>query len=180
MIKKSLLIALALPAMLLAVQPLSDLSRMSMDQNIANFQAKFLPQCSPDLFTYTLPKRFDFEIHTTITEDGYYLTLFRVRNPKAASVKGAGVPKPPVFLQHGFDGLSNAWFTNVDSKSIGKLLADQGYDVWLGNSRGNKYSRKHKTLSLSDPKFWAFSFQEMGAYDVPANLQYVHKVSEFL
>jgi len=39
---------------------------------------------------------------------------------------------------------------------IAFLLADQGYDVWLGNVRGNSYCRSHVKLSSRSRDFWQF------------------------
>ncbi len=36
-----------------------------------------------------------------------------------------------------------------------------GYDVWLGNVRGNSLSRSHKWLTPDDPRFWEWSYGEM-------------------
>lgn len=51
----------------------------------------------------------------------------------------------------------------------GYLLYDQGYDVWMGNVRGNTYSRDHAPFVS---EFWDFSFHEMGVYDVPAFIDF--------
>jgi len=51
------------------------------------------------------------------------------------------------------------------------ILAKAGYDVWLGNSRGNKYSQQHTNYKVMNKKhniFWQFTWQEMGEYDAPA------------
>ena len=52
-------------------------------------------------------------------------------------------------------------FANILS---GYILADAGYDVWLGNFRGNIYSRGHvhKTKNPRDQPFWNFTVDELG------------------
>ena len=49
----------------------------------------------------------------------------------------------------------------------GYILSDAGFDVWLGNFRGNRYSRHHVNASNGvmnpdDPPFWSFSIHELG------------------
>lgn len=62
------------------------------------------------------------------------------------------------------------------------MLADNGYDVWLPNSRGNFYSRMHISKdpnSIVNPKFWDFSWFDMGVYDHPAVIDYILKKTSF-
>lgn len=38
----------------------------------------------------------------------------------------------------------------------GYILADAGYDVWIGNPRGNRYSMGHVEVPSTDDKYWQF------------------------
>ncbi|CAH0561481.1 unnamed protein product [Brassicogethes aeneus] len=107
------------------------------------------------------------EAHIVQTKDGYLLTLHRIPGPKSGKRGGQ-----PVFLQHGLLGSSADWVVN-EGQALAFFLADQGYDVWLGNARGNTYSKAHVTYSIKSPAYWNFSWHEMGTYDLPAVLQYV-------
>ncbi|PSN34670.1 Lipase 3 [Blattella germanica] len=110
------------------------------------------------------------EIHTVTTADGYILTMHRIPySPKSPAAPN----KPVAFLQHGLFCSSTDWIVLGPERSLGYLLADAGYDVWLGNARGNTYSKNHTTLSVSDYKFWDFSWHQMGIYDLPAAFDYV-------
>lgn len=54
-------------------------------------------------------------------------------------------------------------------------MADAGYDVWMPNARGNRYSRKHVSLNpdKDEKKFWDFSWHEIALIDVPMLIDYV-------
>lgn len=52
-----------------------------------------------------------------------------------------------------------------------------GYDVWFGNSRGNKYNMEHETLTSKDKAFWDFDFEQMGTLDVPATIDYITELT---
>lgn len=52
-------------------------------------------------------------------------------------------------------------------------LADNGYDVWLGNARGTEFSRSHKNIIPTSEKFWKFSWNEIAKYDLPAIIDYI-------
>jgi pimeloyl-ACP methyl ester carboxylesterase len=78
--------------------------------------------------------------HTVTTSDGYVLTVWRVN--KTATPSGN-----PVFIQHGLFGDGVVWTLNKQ-KSLAFVLANAGYDVWIGNNRGNQFSRTNINLDI--------------------------------
>ncbi|XP_053952268.1 lipase 3-like [Anastrepha ludens] len=112
------------------------------------------------------------EAHTVQTIDGYILTLFRI--PYSLRTQNANIlNKTVLFLQHGLISSSDDWILVGPDKALAYLLADAGYDVWLGNFRGNAYSRRHVSRSPEKRAFWRFSFHELGIYDLPAMFGYI-------
>ena len=62
-----------------------------------------------------------------------------------------------------------AWFEYGGKKPIPSGIVERGYDVWIGNNRGHRYSNKNKRdgeWSLKER--WEWSWAEMGVYDLPA------------
>lgn len=110
---------------------------------------------------------FRSESHTATTSDGYRLTLHRIPAPG----------KPVVLLQHGLLDTSATFVINGRKESLGFILADNNYDVFLANSRGNKYSLSHERLSPSSSQFWDFDFDQHATLDIPASVDTALKVS---
>ena len=79
--------------------------------------------------------KFIQETHTIMIAGEYKLTIFRIRdfNTKQNA--------PVVFLQHGITDSADAWIMHNENNAPAFFLAKKGYDVWLGNWRGSKYSR---------------------------------------
>ncbi|OWK07454.1 hypothetical protein Celaphus_00008443, partial [Cervus elaphus hippelaphus] len=117
------------------------------------------------------------EEYDITTEDGYILSLYRIPYGKTNSENNS-VQRLVVYLQHGLLTSASSWISNLPNNSLGFLLADAGYDVWMGNSRGTTWSRKHLYLKTNSKEFWAFSFDEMAKYDLPASIDFIVKQTQ--
>lgn len=136
--------------------------------------AKIHPEAKLPFMEYCKHFGYPVEQHNVTTEDGYILSVFRIQ--RKASVIRSGLK--PMLLQHGLLDSSDTWLINEEGLAPGFVFANRGYDVWFGNSRGNKHSRRHTHLNPDkDPQFWAFSFQEMADYDLPAVFTYIFNLT---
>ncbi|KRT85848.1 hydrolase, partial [Oryctes borbonicus] len=115
---------------------------------------------------------FPAEEHVNIqTPDGYLLDLHRIPYGRG---NGGQKNKPVVFLMHGLLCSSADWVNMGPDKSIAYQLANAGYDVWMGNARGNTWSRKHLIYNPNrDSEFWDFSWHEIGTIDLPTMIDYI-------
>uniref|UniRef100_H3GJN3 Partial AB-hydrolase lipase domain-containing protein n=1 Tax=Phytophthora ramorum TaxID=164328 RepID=H3GJN3_PHYRM len=115
------------------------------------------------------------ETHKVTTADNYVLTTYRLPKTYDESQSEAEptANKPVVLLQHGLLDSSFTFVSNFRNQSLAFVLVDAGYDVWLANNRGTTWSREHLTYTDDDDEFWEFSWEDMGKYDLPAEIDYV-------
>ena len=129
------------------------------------------PDATRDFIGLCTAKNYTVESYYVTTADGYILNMYRIGAKNSGSLN---VGKVPVLLQHGLVDSSDTWIINSEALAPAFILANQLYDVWLGNSRGNKHSRNHTVLNPdNDPQFWDFTWQDMADYDVPAQVNFV-------
>ncbi|CAD7082798.1 unnamed protein product [Hermetia illucens] len=114
---------------------------------------------------------YPLEEHFVQTADGYILAVHRI--PHGRETGDTKQPRKIVFLMHGLLCSSNDWILAGPEKGLAFLLVDAGYDVWMGNARGNTYSRNHAWLTPKGSEFWSFSWHEIGVFDLPAMIDYV-------
>lgn len=100
---------------------------------------------------------YPLETHYVTTSDGFDLTLFRIPGSRHQSAaQYARSNRKPVLLMHALMDSSAAFVVNLPSQSLGFVLADAGFDVWLANNRGSTYSKPKR----DDSAGWNWSFQE--------------------
>ncbi|XP_043465856.1 lipase 1-like isoform X2 [Leptopilina heterotoma] len=116
---------------------------------------------------------YQLETHYVETEDGYILEMHRILKVTENIYK-----KYPVYIKHGLGECSVLFLLSGPNRAIAYLLVDKGYDVWLGNNRGNMFSKNHSTFLSTSFGFWNFSWHEIGLYDDSAMMDYILQRTE--
>jgi len=134
-----------------------------MQRTVVPNKAQKVEQCVQH---YAAKYGFSCDLHETTTKDGFVLNVQNIYTPASPEEKKS---RTAVILQHGLLQNSAVFVTNEES-SLAFYLAEQGYDVWLGNNRGN---HKHEHLTPDQEEYWNWGLDELAVYDFPAIVGFV-------
>ncbi|ODV93601.1 hypothetical protein PACTADRAFT_51383 [Pachysolen tannophilus NRRL Y-2460] len=124
-----------------------------------------------DLRYYVNLLGLELQQYKLLTEDGFYIILQRLVDPKENDT----VQKPPILLLHGLLQSSGSFVTS-GVKSLSFLLFEKGYDVWLGNNRCG-FNPEHRFLSPNDPAMWSWDLVDMATKDLPCMIDNILKIN---
>ena len=107
------------------------------------------------------------------TDDQYDLTMFRILGKSKRKKTNNQWSKGVVLLLHGFSKDAYTWFDHrrgdVTKPFLPTMLHDRGYDVWIGNYRGTRYSLTHKDWDPIDNNLDAREYFDYEATDIAKN-----------
>lgn len=123
------------------------------------------------------------EVHDVKTDDGYYVRLHRIPKGKLSKMLippnginlfdriGDAVKNiienrrpTPVLVMHGLFSSAPCFLVSGPQNGLGFILADAGFDVWLGNARGTTYSKRHEIYNTDSAEYWNFRYEVNGNY----------------
>ncbi|MCO5573700.1 hypothetical protein L7F22_027474 [Adiantum nelumboides] len=105
-----------------------------------------------------------------ITDDGFVLGMQRMFSKALA-----GQRKQAVFLMHGILSGGDSWLLNPPEQSLGFILADAGYDVWIGNFRTTSFCHGHVIYTSRDKEYWDWSLDELAEKDLATMVGFAYK-----
>uniref|UniRef100_T1JN45 Lipase n=1 Tax=Strigamia maritima TaxID=126957 RepID=T1JN45_STRMM len=135
--------------------------------------ADIINEAKMDTMEFITQQGYPAEKHIINTDDGYKLILHRIPGRKTVGLSTSN--QIPVLMMHGIFQNSNSWVDNLRD-SLGFVLANEHYDVWLGNIRANEGSQ-HLIYKRDEAEFWDYTWDEVAKYDVTAIIEYIRKVT---
>ncbi|XP_063702656.1 lipase 1-like [Culicoides brevitarsis] len=110
------------------------------------------------------------EKHEVTTEDGYIITLHRIKSPLRA----------PVLLVHPMGTSGVIWVVpfQPNAKPIAISIFESSYDIWILHHRGTKESLGHLTIDPSVHYYWNFTLHELALFDVRNSIDYIFEKTE--
>lgn len=161
---------------------------------------------------------FKYKNYQVVSPDGYITRLIRIINPQADRKK---LKQPPVMLLHGgtIDYTSYVWASSIQhhpekyprtddnwpttswNRSLGFMLANNGYDCWLVGTRGSDIQNQGhvkligpKSIERDDDRpsssnknlltrwqdaseYWRFSMEDIVHQELPAQIDQVLRLT---
>ena len=156
-----------------------DCAAVSLTANVSEEDCNAMPGYAVLIEMYD---NYSWEAVDALTDDGYELQMVRYIGDETGSPGPNHRTKGPLLLIHGHTRDGTVWITGTSGevmpgdKTFPAKLYDQGYDVFLANTRGTPQSRTNMDPAIDADDydnggaaaFWDFDDTTIGEKDIPA------------